>query len=307
MNKTQSSILNSFDTTNLVLGNYELVWTGSTAFAEIVNDMFRPTLSNIKIFKQAQEIDIRGVRENKLAKQQSMADKSFKISGALQALASKNQDKNLYRKAYSPAELMNGREENCVDKARIIENAARKNVAALAPYGVVLADVDSFLASIDAFEKSIPEPDNAINAKKDATRNLKTLFPKGRNIIETSMKKAAAQYKENAPEFFARLMDSFDIKDLPTQHTDIDFIIVEKNTKSALPGVKVTAVPVKNPKTVLNQFSNMEGEADYNAISPEMYNVTFELPDHETVTKVVEAERGKKLELTVEMARLAVN
>jgi hypothetical protein len=171
MNKNQSSTLNSFDTTNLVLGNYELAWTGSAAFSEIVDDMFRPILFDIKIFKQAQELDIMGLRENKIAKRQSMADKSFKISNGLQALASKLGDNNLYRQAYSPSELRNGREENCVDKARIIESAARKNVAALAAYGIMPADVDSFLASISAFEKSIPEPDNAINAKRMQQEN----------------------------------------------------------------------------------------------------------------------------------------
>jgi hypothetical protein len=119
------------------------------------------------------------------------------------------------------------------------------------------------------------------------------------------MKKGAAQFKDSAPEFFARLTDSFELKGLPTQRTDIDFIIKEKSSGAALPGVKVTAVPVKNPQTILNQFSNIEGAADYTQISPEMYNVTFELPDHETVTKVVEAERGKKVELTIEMEKLS--
>ncbi|MEO5569381.1 MAG: hypothetical protein ABIT08_05040 [Bacteroidia bacterium] len=304
MDKNQSATLNSFDTTNLVLGNYELVWIGNLKFASIVNDKFEPVLSDIRKYKMAQEVDFRGLRENKLAKQASMAAKSFKISNAVQAMASDLDDNHMYRQVnYSPASLMSGREENCVDKARIIEGAARKNIIALGAYGVVIAEVDAFKESIDAFEISIPEPDNAINAKKDATRYLKKLFPRGRTIIEKSMRKAAGQYKESSPEFYSRLIDSFDIKGLPTQHTDLDFFITEKESGNVLPGVKVTASPVSKPAEKFNQYSNMAGEADYKIISPELYNVTFEFPDRITVNKTVAAKRGKKIEVSIEMEK----
>lgn len=303
MNKHQSAILNSFDLTDLVLDNYSLVWGTSVPFTGIVAK-WRLVVTDIKVYKIVQEVDIRGIRQNKLAKQQSMAVKSFKLVNAVQAYAMDIEDNDLYTRVnYTERDLMKGREENCVSKARIIEETTRTNLVALAPYGVVLSDVDGFKDSIDEFEASIPAPDNAIIARIDATRKLKELFPKGRTIIVKSMKKAAGQFKESAPEFFTRLMDSFKINDLPTHHTEMDFNITEQGTGIVLPGVKVTATPVDGTGNNYTQYSGMSGNADLE-ISPELYNVKFELPDHETVNKVVEAERGKKIEVDVELVKI---
>jgi hypothetical protein len=304
MNKNQSATLNSFDLTDLVLDNYSLAWGTSVPFTGIVTK-WRLVVADIKTNKIIQETDIKGIRMNKLAKQLSMAGKSFKLVNAVQAYAMDIEDNNLYNMVnYTERDLMKGREENCVSKARIIEAATRTNIAALTPYGVVIAEVDDFKDSIDVFEDSIPAPDNAIIARIDSTRQLKELFKKGRTIIVKSMKKGAAQFKAASPEFYTRLLDSFKINSLPVHHTEMDFNITEKNTGTVLPGVKVTAVPVDGTGDTMTQYSNMTGEADYREISPEMYNVTFELPHHVTTNKIVKAERGKKIELNVEMDRV---
>jgi hypothetical protein len=305
MTKHQSSLFYAFLSTEKALTASEPIWTGSIIFSEIVNDDFLPVVADIKKYKMIQAADIKGIRLNKVAKRQSMSDKSFKISNAVQALATRIGDNNLYNQGCTDGELMRGREESCVDKARHLEQAARDNATALIPYGITTAMLDSFLTSINVFELAIADCDNAIDAQKDATRRLIPLFQNGRNIILKSMKKAAAEFSDSNSDFFARLKDSFQIKGLPVFHTDLDFLITEKGNGTVLPGVKVTATPVSNPETVLNQYSNMQGLAPYTEISPEIYNIKFELPDHETVTRTVEAEKGKKVAMNIQMVKLS--
>ncbi|MEO5569380.1 MAG: hypothetical protein ABIT08_05035 [Bacteroidia bacterium] len=306
MNKNQTATYNSFISTDKTLIKFLPEWTGNVKFKSIVDDKFRPVLIEIKKYKKDQEANIIGIRENKLAKQQSMADKSFAISNAVQAMASDLEDNSLFQLVnYSPRDLMKGREENCVDKARIIEGAARTHAAALLAYSVTEAMLDVFLSSIEEFEASIPDSRNAINAKKIATTQLPILFKKGRAIITRSMKKAAAQFKESSFQFFNELIFSFSINGLPTHHTDIDFMITEKGSGKVLPGVKVIAIPVSAPEEKIIQYSTMQGEADYKAISPELYNVTFQLPDHETASTMVQPQRGKKLEMKIELVKIA--
>lgn len=60
----------------------------------------------------------------------------------------------------------------------------------------------------------------------------------------------------------------------------------------------------ENPTKVMNQFSNMGGEADFREISPELWNLEFVIPDYVPVQKTLKAERAKKLTMTIEMNRI---
>jgi len=305
MNKHETAIMNQFDETELQLGKFILAWENSVPFTLIV-DTWRPVVVNLKANALIQQINIRGLREFKLALQQSMADKAFKVRNAMQtwAMAQDQQDFPLYNKVnIQESQLIRGNEQGCVQRARIIEQTARGMISALGPYGLVIGDVDSYLGSINSFEAAIPIVDDGIIAKALATEAIKKDIKKGRTLLMKRMKKAVAQYKESAPEFFNKLMASFQINDLPTFRTEMDFMILEKSTQAPLPGTKVTAVAVKDPSKVVNQYAGMDGEADMQ-ISPEMYNVTFEIPDHQPVTKTVEAKRGKKVKMQVELEKI---
>jgi hypothetical protein len=48
----------------------------------------------------------------------------------------------------------------------------------------------------------------------------------------------------------------------------------------------------------------MEGDADFREISPEIWDIEFVIPSHVPVTKRLELERGKKVEMIVELNKL---
>ena len=123
-------------------------------------------------------------------------------------------------------------------------------------------------------------------------------------MITTTIKKGTANFKDSTPGFFDAMMDSFKINDLPVHHTEMDFTILDSTSKTALFGVAVVASQVTDPSHVMTQYSNMQGDADFVEISPEIWDIEFVIPSHSPVTKRLELERGKKLEMTVELNKI---
>jgi hypothetical protein len=305
MTKHEVAIANQFDETELQLGKFTLAWENSVPFTAIVNK-WRPVVADLKKNMMIQQISIDGLRAFKKALQQDMADKAFKVRNAVQtfAMAQDPQDIILYNKVnIQESRLIGGSEELCVQRARIIETTARGLITELGPYGLVIADVDILLTSINAFEASIPSVRDGIIAKKLATAAIKAAIKKGRTMIRMEMKKGCAQFKDSAPQFFNMLMASFKVNNAGTFRTEMDFMILEKTSLTPLPGTKVTAVAVKDPSKVMNQYAGMEGEADFE-ISPELYNVSFNIPEYKSVSMTLEAKRGKKLRVQVELEKL---
>ncbi|MEP7170995.1 MAG: hypothetical protein ABI855_16625, partial [Bacteroidota bacterium] len=185
MNKHEVAIVNQFSQTELQLGEFILAWENSVPFTAIVNK-WRPVVADLRENAMIQQINIDGLREFKKALQQNMADKAFKARNAIQtfAMAQEPEDIILYNKVnIQESRLVRGSEELCVQRARIIETTAREMISELGPYALVIADVDSYLASIDTFEVSIPSVKDGIIAKNLATAAIKADIKKGRTII----------------------------------------------------------------------------------------------------------------------------
>jgi hypothetical protein len=205
---------------------------------------------------------------------------------------------------FSERDLMRGREENRVDRARAIEKAARDHEQDLIVYGIVLADIDLYKDSIDQYEQDIPKPDQTRNLKKSATADLKIEFPKIRTLINTKMRKGVEQFKDSAPQFYKDMINSFNLDNLPTHHNELDFIFVDKTTKTVLPGVKITAAPVSNPSEKLVLYSDMTGEGDLSELKIELWNVEFDLPNYKVSSQIYQPEVGKKQTFTIELEKV---
>ena len=304
MTKAQKQLLNSFGVTESVLAAFILVWNTPGPFVNAVNKFFA-FLTNIRLFQQIQSVNIKGIRQNKQNKQEFMALLSFKISNALQMYASDMGNDELYQSAnITMAMLLRDSGSAAVADADTIKVLATENRNALAAYGVTDDNIELFAVSIAEFQNSISAPKRAINNKKRATRELKKLCKDCRKLINTTIKKGTANFKEPNPDFFDAMMDSFKINDLPVRHTEMDFTILDSMSKDAIYGVEVIARQVTDPSHVMTQYSNMQGDADFVEISPEIRDIEFVIPSHSPVTKRLELARGKKVELTVELNKI---
>jgi len=117
------------------------------------------------------------------------------------------------------------------------------------------------------------------------------------------LKNGATQFINTAPDFYKTLLNTFKINNFPTHFTEFDMVLLDKETKEQLYGVKVIAVASKGGEMI--QYSNPEGVVDFKQFEPDYWDLTYELPGYEPITKKkVKAELGKKLNIgNVEMVK----
>lgn len=298
MNKHQTAQLNSFQNTQLQIENGTLIWQSHPTFVANVN-AFNLAVADIFKYKNIQEVSVSAARVYKQKVREEMAFKSIKIRSAVQNYASDKNDDALFESVNIPeSDLLYLNQQKSLSKANVIEKVAREQLASLAPYQVLLADVDDYLASIVAFQDAIPMVNEIIIELKNATKKLKDLCPAARKIVNTQLKLGATQFMMTAPDFYNKLIDSFQINNQPTRFTEFEMTLVDRSTKETLEGVKVTAVSNKGGNMV--QFSSPIGEVDFKQFEPDYWNLTFELPGYEPLHKdKLKADLGKKMKLGV--------
>jgi ribosome-associated toxin RatA of RatAB toxin-antitoxin module len=303
MKKQEISILNSFQTTQLVLENGVLVWQGNVAFAANVAEI-NDVVTDIFKYKNIQVTDQGGARVFKQLARELMADDSVKIRSAVQNFASDSKKVNIYKAVnFTLSRLLYGNAQKSLAYASKIGSIAKANEASLAPYKVLPADVTKYLDEVESFKNALPLVDGLTVQRKNATKQIARLIKKGREIVETKLRKGATQFMDTAPDFYNELINSFRIDEMPTHFTEFEMLCVDKLTKENLSGVKVKAVSSKGE---MIQFSNPIGEVEFIQFESGYWDLTFELPGYKTAEKkAVKAVPGKKLELgSIELVKI---
>ena len=121
--------------------------------------------------------------------------------GKMMGYAINEENHQLYSEVhYTEAGLLAKADTICHASCLIIWNKAKDNIAALASYGMVQADVDAFKAAIDLFELTMPRPKAGIVDKKAATENLKVAFGEA-SVLLTKLTRLSSIIKKEQPDF----------------------------------------------------------------------------------------------------------
>lgn len=297
MNKVQTVQLGACQNTQLELENAILIWQGHLKFAANVEE-FNAVVADIFKYKNIQAVIIDAAKVYKQKARETMAYKSIKIRSAVQNYASDIEDFVLFESINVPEHvLLYNKQQNSLSKANLIESIAREQVAHLEDYHVKIDDIEDYLNSINKFKDAIPMVNELLSERKNATARLKELCKKAREIIRLKLRLGATQFMESAPDFYNKLLYSFELKNTPTHFTEFEMVVNDKATHETLSGVKVTATSLKGEMV---QFSTPIGEVDFKQFEPTYWDLTFELPGYKILEKTqVKAERGKKIDFGV--------
>ncbi|MEO5569588.1 MAG: hypothetical protein ABIT08_15170 [Bacteroidia bacterium] len=116
------------------------------------------------------------------------------------------------------------------------------------------------------------------------------------------LRKGATQFIKTAPDFYGKLLLSFEINNYPTHYTEFEILTRDKMTGELLGGVKITATSVKG---VMEQFSNPIGEADLKQFEPSWWTLTYEYPWYRILTMPdLKVALGKKIALVAELEKV---
>jgi len=153
---------------------------------------FVPLFTQLKVNKDAilvlreqQEIDKKGIRDNKDMLRAGLAAKAFDISRKTEVYASFANNLILVKEVHFPETSFTKATDSKLEiRSLIIYEKANANIADLGPYGVTKDDLIILKSAIDLFSASVPTTRTITTEKKLITNQLARLFTENEEIIE---------------------------------------------------------------------------------------------------------------------------
>lgn len=299
MTKKQNAKLNMYLSVLLVLNANTIIWNVLAVFVTAF-DGFKTKLQHLQDAVQKQADIIAGYVKDKQQKRQAMCESSFTIKSALQAWASDTGNLILFNLVdYNLSDLMSGAANRSLTRCKNIQALALGNAAALVNYGISADMLTDNGKAIDDFELVIANPKDQYAARKAATQEIKNAIKDVDISIKDKLDKLMENFRLTAPDFYAQYFNDRKIYNAKTNYTEIRVLLLNKETGVKLEGV---AMKAKGKTKEYNVLSNSNGVADAKQITPEIYDLEFEMPGFEKVTKAnVDMSPGEKEEITIEM------
>lgn len=303
MTKRQIAKQNMYLGIMMICLNNSLVWQLVQVFTAAF-DLFKAKIKELDKAAERQESLKAGYTIAKRNNRVAMANATFIIKSAVQALASDTGNAGLFGELnYSYTKLIQGSAIGSRNRCQIVHDLAQANMVALQQYGVVQADNDQLKQLIANFSDMISKPKVLITQEKEATKAVKALMQEIDIILNNKLTKLMANFSKSAPTFYKEFILGKKIYNAKTNFTEIRATIINQNTGTLLEGVQMYAQGEDGQ--TYKVVSNDKGVADAKQIQPELYSLTFEIPGFESVNKSnVKAVVGKKENIVIEMKPL---
>ena len=202
MNDRQAAKLSMYKAVNAYCTENAAITATVPAFHTAIAD-FSARINAIRLAAQAEAFIITGITAGKASKKLTLCNTALTVASALFAYAASTGNMELKHKAgYSFTSLSRMSAIQLPVNCRNIHAAATENAAALSPFGITQATLDSFIAAIQSFEAAAPEPRNAVSRRSAQVMNLATLFRQADNILKLRMDKLALLFKSTHPAFY---------------------------------------------------------------------------------------------------------
>jgi hypothetical protein len=243
MTDDQINKLNMAETSSTVLGKNNDFWKDIPVFVTS-EALLKNAIAAIHAESQKQTSSPKGYTVSKMNIKQQLLNATLQAIGPVSSHAVLIDDQVLLKKiSFSENNLKHSREQDLVNKARIVHTEAKNYILLLAPYGYREADLDAFGLLIDQFEAAIPLRRTATSEISTATKNLRILFHDLNGILRTKIDLLMLSFMTTQPDFYKTYMSSRVIVDLGKRsgnaHTIVSGTIVNFETEEPLVGVNV--------------------------------------------------------------------
>lgn len=202
MTQDQENVTSMMETTLQYLDTNNSVWSGKAAFAAAVIEA-KDGVKAIRDTASKQESPTGGITDEKAQARGDLEDLALEIADQVSAYAAKNSDVGLAAQVHvSRSSLDQAQDDDLVQVAERIRDAANTNVAALADYGVTPAEVTALSDAITAFSGMKSSPRTAKAAKSGATQSIASLVQAARSLFRTQLDKMMTPFRKTNPEFY---------------------------------------------------------------------------------------------------------
>jgi len=220
MNQILENKQSMYIATQEVCITYNAVWSATPAFSTNFTS-FQSKIAEIELVKGKQEINLKGIAQDKYASRVVLVDKAMVIIGAINAYALVSANNTLKEEVnYTRSKLISMRDTDLVTANQIVLAKANENVLALADYGITPVMITDYDNVIRAFDEILQDPRAAISDRKGFTESLEILFKDADAVLEI-LDSIVEIFKPGSPDFYrayhaARIIVDLGIRHKPT-------------------------------------------------------------------------------------------
>jgi hypothetical protein len=268
MTKKNEARLNMFRAVLQFLLNNATVTATIAAFTPIFT-AFQNKLSEMEEAVAGESAIITGTTSDKAGLRLALALELKRIGDAIASYAA-TVNNNALREAVSLSlsTLKRLKEEVFLAQAQNYHDLADSNIAALAPWNILPADVTALQAMIDEYSTAVPAPRNKV-AQRTAFNKAQVQAGKDiTEILKEQMDPVIYQFAQSNPDFYNQYVQNRAIVNAATIATKIRGVILNGLNDEPLTGVTVSV-----EGTELSAVTDQKGKFTIKGITPGTYNV----------------------------------
>lgn len=202
MTQEQDNITTMFQTAVQFLDDHSAVWSGTPAFADAVTRA-KAGIEDIDTATDKQQMPTTGITGDKRTLRDDLEAKTLEIADQLSALAAKNNDSNLGAQVEMSKSSLDKMDDTTLElTAERVVGLANDNIAALADFDVLAADVTALDAARVAFAGAKTAPRTATGERKAQTEGLPAKIGTVRSIFRNEIDKMVTKKKKSDLDFY---------------------------------------------------------------------------------------------------------
>jgi hypothetical protein len=203
MTQTQENVTSMMETTLQYLDDNNKVWSGKAALVTSVSDA-KDAITAIRGAAGKQEAPLSGISDEKSQARAALEDLALDIADPVSAYADRSENVSLSADVnVSRSSLDQAQDDNLVQIAERIRDAANTNVGELGDYGVSASDVKALTKAITTFSGMKTAPRTAKATKSGATQSVSSLVRSARSLFRNQIDKLMTPYRRTNAEFYA--------------------------------------------------------------------------------------------------------
>jgi hypothetical protein len=202
MTQDQENVTSMMEATLQFLDNNNSIWSGRVAFAAAVTEA-RAGVGSIREAAARQESPTSGITDEKAVSRGKLEDLTLEIADPVAAFAAKSGDAELAAGVHvSRSSLDQAQDDNLIQIAERIRDAATPHADALKDYGVTNAEITALGDAITAFSGMKSAPRTAKANKSGATSSVASMVQSTRSLFRNQLDKLMTLFRKTNPEFY---------------------------------------------------------------------------------------------------------
>jgi hypothetical protein len=218
MNKRLKNKLTMYKAVLSYLEQEEAIWQQNALFAQVVQEM-KNLIEQIEATLQLTNTDNSGVVQKKTNIQNDLIDAAFILMGTLQVMAVRTGNTILQGKTnLTKSDFQRMPDEQLTIVCKNLIDLLKKNLNALAEYGVVAADVTDLETKLNSYQTSLPTHRMTVSERKAANLKLQGLTAEVDILLKKQLDLMAARFKKSHPDFYAVYLNDRKVVDYGIRH-----------------------------------------------------------------------------------------